>query len=169
MSDDHTDAPLSKSARKRAAEAAQVLGRRLTQLKPDQLTAMDLPGDLAAAIADYQRFTSHGAQRRQLQFIGRLMRDADIDAISSAVDALEGQSASARAQFAQTERWREALLAEQDAMTQFIAQYPDVDRQMLRQLVKKVRSANTEQQRKSQARTLFRYLAEVIDGEGNSE
>ncbi len=163
MSDDHTEAPLSKSARKREADAAQALGRRLTQLKPEQLAAADLPTQLAAAIADYQRFNSHGAQRRQLQFIGRLMRDADTEAISDYLDTLDGQSAAARAQFAQTERWREALLTDPDATTRFIAEHPEVDRQALRQLVKKAQSAATAEKRKTQARALFRYIAEFVE------
>lgn len=163
MSDDHTEAPLSKTARKREADAAQALGRRLTQLKPEQLAAANLPDELATAVADYQRFASHGAQRRQLQFIGRLMRGADVDAITDYLDTLDGQSAAARAQFAQTERWREALLGDPDAMTRFIAEHPDVDRQKLRQLVKRAQTAPTEEKRKTQARALFRYIAEFID------
>ena len=163
MSDEAPQELPSRTARKREAEAAQALGRRLTQLKTDQLAAAPLSPELHAAITDYQRFPSHGAQRRQLQFIGRLMRDADVDAISAYLDALDGQSAAARAQFTHTERWREALLNEPDALTRFIGDHPSVDRQKLRQLVKKAQSAQSEDERKIHARALFRYLVDFVD------
>ncbi len=163
MSDEAPHELRSRTARKREAEAAQALGRRLTQLKPEQLAAAPLGNELHTAIADYQRFPSHGAQRRQLQFIGRLMRDADVDAITTYLDTLEGQSAAARAQFAHTERWREQLLHEPDALTRFIAEHPDVDRQKLRQLIKKAQSAQTEAARKIEARALFRYIVDFVD------
>jgi ribosome-associated protein len=80
---DAADGAVSKSARKREAEQLQALGRALTELKAADLDALAeqhpraLPEKLRQAIADYQRFPSHGARRRQLQFIGRLMRDID--------------------------------------------------------------------------------------------
>lgn len=153
--------PQSKTARKREASHAQDLGKKLAALKQEQLEQFDLPDKLSSAIADYQRFPSRGAQRRQLQFIGRLMRDLDLAAIENRLADLEGQSAAARYQFAQLEQWRDRLIEETDALTSFIEAYPQVDRQQLRQLVKKVRAAADEEQRKGPARQLFRFIRDT--------
>lgn len=158
--DDFTE-PQSKTSRKRQATHAQDLGKKLAALKHEQLEQFDLPDKLSSAIADYQRFASHGAQRRQLQFIGRLMRDLDLAAIENQLADLEGQSAAARYQFAQLEQWRDRLIDEPDALTGFIQAYPEVDRQQLRQLVKKVRTMADDEQRKRFARQLFRFIRDT--------
>ncbi len=170
MSDDHDlnhnfdDAePVSKTARKREAERLQDIGRRLGQLSAEQLSGIDLPAELADAIDDYRRFPSHGAKRRQLQYIGKLMRDLDSDVIEAQLKDLDGESAQARYRFSQTERWREQLINDPDSLTQLIDAYPDVDRQRLRQLQSKARSANSEAQQKTHARALFRFLREIIE------
>ena len=155
------DEPPSKTARKREATHAQDLGRKLATLKHELLEQFDLPEKLSSAIADYQRFPSRGAQRRQLQFIGRLMRDLDLAAIEAQLAGLEGQSAAARYQFAQLEQWRDRLISEPDALTGFIEAYPQVDRQQLRQLIKKVRATADDQQRKGLARQLFRFIRDT--------
>ena len=156
LGDDH----ISKSARKREAEALQALGLRLTKLKSQQLEALNLADDLLKSINDYNRFPSREAKRRQLQYVGKLMRRSDVAAIQSRLDALERTSNVAQYQHAQSESWRERLIADPTALSAYIDEYPFVDRQKLRQLVKKTQSAQTEQQRKISARALFRYLHE---------
>ncbi|XOV84277.1 MAG: ribosome biogenesis factor YjgA [bacterium] len=157
---------LSKTARKREAQRMLELGRRLGQLNAEQFAWLNLPAQLAHAIEEYQRFSSHGAKKRQLQFVGKLMRKADTAAIEAQLADLDGQSAEARYQFNQLEHWREALLAEPDSLTAFIATYPQVDRQQLRQLVKKVQSARNEPDQKAASRRLFRFLRETSETSG---
>jgi ribosome-associated protein len=87
----------SKSQRKRAAHAAQKLGEQLTQLREQELAALPLSDELRAALAEARRLTSRGALARQHQYIGKLMRGADVAAIEGALAALrDGQSARAR-------------------------------------------------------------------------
>jgi ribosome-associated protein len=162
------EATPSKTARKREAERLQDIGRRLGALSADALSQLNLPDALQAALADYQRFPSHGAKRRQLQFIGKLMRDLDTSVIEAQLAALDGESAQARHQFKQVEQWRERLLNEPDAVTEFIAAYPSVDRQQLRQQLKKLAACQDEQQHKTQSRQLFRFLREVVDSPDDS-
>ena len=157
--------PTSKTARKAEATRLQQLGRQLTQLTDDQLRLFPLPDGLYAAIRDYQRFPSHGAQRRQLQYIGRLMREIDTATIEAKLAALDNQSAGARFEFHQLEQWRERLLAEPNATTEFINTYPHVDRQQLRQLIKRVHAATDETQQKGHARGLFRFIKQVTEQE----
>ena len=163
MSQEHSDQqPLSKTARKREAERLQDIGRRLGDLSAEQLANLELPADLRAALEDYQRFPSHGAKRRQLQFIGKLMRGLDTEEIEAQLATLAGDSAQARYQFNQLEVWRDRLLTEPEALTQFITTYPGVDRQQLRQLLTKAASARNELQRKTIAKQLFRFLRETV-------
>lgn len=152
---------LSKTARKREAERLQQLGARLIELSPQQLGSITLSDDLAAAIADYQRFRSHGAKRRQLQYIGRLMRSEDVDAITAALERIDGDSARARFEHHLTERWRERLLSEDHALTEFLDDHPTTDRQALRTLI---RSARTHPDDRTHTRALFRFLKQSITG-----
>jgi ribosome-associated protein len=158
------DSPVpSKTVRKREAEYLQNMGRRLSELSAEQLDGLDLPKNLLDALTDYQRFPSRGAKRRQLQFIGKIMRDIDADYIESRLADFEGDSAQARYLFNQLEQWRDELVSDPDALTRFIEAYPIVDRQHLRQLINKVTSAKNDGQRKPHARQLFRFLRETVN------
>ena len=77
----------SKSARKRAAHAAQKLGERLVRMRPQDLVDLPLPEELRAAITEARRLTSRGALARQHQYIGKLMREIDIVALEAALTA----------------------------------------------------------------------------------
>jgi ribosome-associated protein len=91
------------------------------------------------------------------------MRKVDTSAIEAHLADLDGKSAEAQYQFNQLEQWREVLLAEPASLTDFIATYPQVDRQQLRQLVKKVHSARNEPEQKAASRRLFRFLRETSE------
>lgn len=159
---DDTEGPVSKSERKRQAHRLQSLGRALTELKPSDLDELDLPEKLRSALADYQRFPSHEARRRQLQFIGRLMRDVDPEPLQTALDTLRGQSAAAQYEFHQAESWRERLLQEPQALTEFLEAYPGSDGQQLRHRIQQVQKAKSEEQRKTAYRTLFRFVKDCV-------
>jgi ribosome-associated protein len=95
--DEFAERPPSKSSRKRAALALQKLGDRLVRMRPDETAALPLDESLRDAIDEARRLTRHGAIARQSQFIGKLMRDADVDAIEAALAAQsEAQNTRAR-------------------------------------------------------------------------
>jgi ribosome-associated protein len=158
MLEDEDAEVTSKSARKREAERLQALGRRLSELKPAQLEAFGLPENLLSAIYDHQRFPSREAKRRQLQFVGKLMRSVDVQAIETMLETFDGQSQTAQYVQTQCELWRDRLLNEPDALSEYISRHSDIDRQQLRHLVRRTQSAQDEPQRKSAARMLFRFL-----------
>ncbi|MDR2000006.1 MAG: DUF615 domain-containing protein, partial [Zoogloeaceae bacterium] len=87
----------SKSQLKRDMAALQTLGERLIELSKEQLTKIDMPEELREATRDAQRFTKHEARRRQLQYIGKLMRNIDPAPIQAAIDEIDGVSAIANA------------------------------------------------------------------------
>ena len=159
------DEPASKTARKREADRLQQMGRRIGELNMEQIEGLALPGELHKAIIDYRRFPSHGAKKRQLQFVGKLMRKLDIAAIEAHLADLDGESAKARYRFNQLEQWRDELIDDSDAVTRFISEYPAVDRQHLRQMIKKINAAKDPSQHKSHAKALFRFLRETVEAQ----
>ena len=169
---DHTtDEPLSKTAAKRAATELQMLGQRLAELNDDRLAGFELPAALHTALVDYRRFPTREAKRRQLQFIGKLMRKIDVDAIRERFADLDGQSAAARYRFHQVEQWRDRFLGSAEhppedrnkVLNAYLETHPGADRQRLRHLLKRADAAVDPAARKAASRSLFRYLKETDD------
>ncbi|MBU6950001.1 MULTISPECIES: ribosome biogenesis factor YjgA [unclassified Hahella] len=161
---DEEDLPPSKSSRKRAMEALQQLGKRLTELKADQLSQLSLTDRLLDAIHTYNKIGSHEAKRRQLQFIGKLMRDVDEEELRSFLDKFDQGSVQQAAEHHRLERWRESLISEGDqAVTEFMNQYPNTEAQHLRQLIRAAQKDITENKNRGAAKKLYRYLKEVVD------
>ncbi len=152
-----TDSP-SRTQRKRQALDLQKIGEQLLALDDGDLAQVPVPQELSDAIATWKRIRSHEARRRQSQFIGKLMRRIDLEPVEAALARLDGQSAEARYAFHQLERWRDRLAAEPAALTEYLDEHPQADRQALRHQLKKVAGARDEQQRKVEARALFRLL-----------
>jgi len=155
------DLPPSKSQRKRDVEALQNLGRDLTELSRDRLKKMDLPEQLLAALLEYQRITSHGAMRRQMQYIGKIMREVEVEPILEQLAEIRGESDIAKARFHEVERWRTRLLEHDDALTEWLTRHPDSDAQQLRQLIRNARKEAELGKPPKSSRELFRLLRDV--------
>lgn len=155
----------SRSARKREAEGLQQLGETLTTLTAAQLHGVPISAALREAIHSFSRIDSHGARRRQLQLIGKLMRQEDADEIRAALARFDQTSAVAIAAHHQAERWRERLLLEGNtALTEFLAQQPAIDRQRLRQLIRAAQQEQSAGAPARHARELFRLIRDAIGG-----
>jgi ribosome-associated protein len=150
------DAEPSKSARKREAQRVKALGTRLAELTDAQRRALTLPDALETAIDAYRRITAHEAKRRQAQYIGRLMRGIDVTAIEQALADIAQRSGQARHAHHALEQWREQLLADDAAASEYLSCYPATDRPRLRTLVRAAR-ADVDGTRGAQ-RALFRFL-----------
>lgn len=154
---------LSKSQKKRDADALQVLGKQLSELDESVLDTLPLTEGLRRALQDAKRMKSHGAIRRQTQLIGKLMRSADHVAIATAFSALQAEGAAQTAQFHIAELWRDKLLEGGSvALSEFINTFQPEDIQYLRQLIKKACSATAEVQQKAAYRALFRYIRPYV-------
>src|SRR5262245_34355251 len=151
------DEPPSRSARKRAAEDLQALGARLAKLTDGDRRRLPIDAELASALDDYRAITTNGAKRRQLQYIGRLMREAEIESIEAALADLEGRSAASRFQQHDLERWRATLIETNDALTDYVARFPRTEVRRLRALIKDARADPGPVQVRA-FRELFRYL-----------
>ena len=156
------DAPTSKTRKKKDMLALQDLGVELVELNEEQLASMQLPESLFDAVQEARRLTKHEARRRQMQYIGRLMRDIDAAPIRDRLDAWTGQGREHTAQLHSLERWREELLAGDPALARFLSQYPGADSQKLRTLIRNARREQKETLPPRSYRELFRALREII-------
>ena len=104
------DLPPSRSEKKRQSIALQNMGEELTRLGPQEVKNLDLPADLKEALQLYARIGDHEGRRRQMQFIGRVMREIDPAPIRAMLDARREVSAAATAALHQAEQWRDRLL-----------------------------------------------------------
>jgi len=161
---DLTDAtaPKSKSQLKREMTALQDVGRALVQLSRHQLSKIAMDDNLRTAILHAQTITSRSAQRRQLQYIGRLMREVDVEPLQKALASLENQNQEITAAHHRLEKWRDRLIAEGDAaLTEFCNSYPTADSQHLRQLIRKAQQEQKTEKPPLAARLIFRYIREL--------
>lgn len=150
----------SKSERKREVIALQALAIKLADLPVGELAQLPIPDALDRALIEYRRMRSHGAVLRQAQFLGKVMRKVDSEAIVEAYDKLQLKQ---KAQQQKSEQWRAQLMEEgKVALTEFINAFPDVDRQKLRQLIKEAVDERDNNKHPGAQKNLFRYLNQYV-------
>lgn len=156
----------SKSQVKREMTALQKLGEQLAGLTEDQIRRIELPEELREALLFAKTTRKHEALRRQMQYIGTLMRGIDPEPVERAIDtALHGHRVQQRV-FQQAEEWRDELLKGNDAiLEELIDRFPAADHQHLRQLTLNARKEILLDKPPKSSRTLFRYLRELLDEE----
>lgn len=150
--------PISKTKRKKEMLELQELGVALVELPESQLVTMDIAEKLREAALAAKRITSHEGKRRQLQYIGRLMRGVDPEPIRAQLDALTGGSAQEAARHRRLEALREKLLANDEALTDYVADHPGAEAQELRTLIRNARREQKEGRPPRAFRELFRVL-----------
>lgn len=157
-SHDSADERPSKSQRKRDMSALQRLGESLLRLPAAALERIDIPDELRQAIAEAARIRSHEARRRQLQYIGRLMRQLDPEPLRAAIDHASGESKQAVALMHRCERLRDRLLDDDAALTEVLTMLPHADVQPLRATIRAARREREAGRPPRHSRQLFRWL-----------
>jgi ribosome-associated protein len=164
---EHEDRP-SKTRRKRDMEALQELGSELLNFSDEVLLQMDLPETLRDAVQAARKIRSHGARKRQLQYIGKLMRDIDPAPVRAAIEAQEHRQDTGTRAFHLLEELRDALVLQGDpALATVLEHFPLADRQHLRKLTRQARREHEEHQPPKASRQLFRYLRELQEAGQN--
>lgn len=150
---------ISKTRRKRQMTELQDIGAALVKLSPDQLARMDLPESLRDAVLACKRITKHEARRRQMQYIGRLMRDVDAAPIAEQLAAIEAPNRKQTALLHLAEKWRDEMLRDAEAAVRFAREFPAADEKKLRALA----TSAAEERRGARAPKHFRELFHAIN------
>jgi ribosome-associated protein len=156
MSDENL---ISKTRRKKQMKDLQDIGVALTRLPADQLAALELPDDLRQAVVECRKMTKHEAIRRQLQYIGRVMREVDAGPIAAQLEAMHAPTGRQTALFHRAERWRADLLADPAAVARFTLEFPEADPNRLRDLAQ----AALEERRAERPPRRYRELFQAIN------
>ena len=160
--DHEEDDFISKTRRKKDATALQVLGKELVQLSHEQLKRIEMPESLREAVLECKRFNKHEAIRRQMQYIGKIMRDMDAEPIAAQLAALKAPSARDNAIFHLAEKWRLDLIADPDALPLFAKSFPAADVPQLRTLIEQTRAERAKGGGVKRFRELFHAVNAAI-------
>jgi|SRR5690348_6312306 len=155
----------SRSARRREALDVLALAKQLVELPPSRIARLELPDDVSGEIGNVRKISSHIARKRQLAYLAKLMRRHDEEVFAPARAALANERAAGAREAAaahQLEALRERLLAEGDAaLSELIAEHPDLDRQHLRTLIRQARLEREGNKPLHAYRELFRVLRQL--------
>jgi len=164
MSDDQFDHELekSRSQQKREAEAVQDLGERLLTLNDKQLKKLQLDENLLEAVLLAKEIKAYGGKKRQLQYIGKLMRSLDVSTIDQYFEQVDNQHNLQNAKFRALENWRDKLVEQGVSVVSELEQeFPGLDSQKLRQLVRNATNKKNEKLALKSKRAIFQYLKEL--------
>lgn len=154
---------ISKTKRKQQMHELQDMGEELVELSKDALNKIPMSEDLLEAIREYKRLNSHEARRRQMQFIGKIMRKEDTAPIREKLEQLRGSSTAATALLHRIERYRTEMIAKDEAITRFLSDFPHAPVQELRTLVRNTRKEAEQAKPPKSFRELFQLIKSVLE------
>ena len=157
---------VSKSQLKRESHAIQDLGKRLVALPADHLARIPLDEPVLEAIALAHRIQNkRSALKRHYQFLGKLLRARDTDAIQAALSEIDNESQQSIQKHHRAERWRDRIIEQgSEAIEAFVAEEAKANRQKLRQLWRNHQHANSDAKRSQHSRLLYREILQSLDG-----
>ena len=156
------DERISRTQKKKEARALQKLGEELVTLSPERLADIEMPDELRKTVVEAAKIKSHGARCRQLQRIGKLMREIDPEPIQNALENIKLGDHQKNLAFKKIEKWRDDLKQGNLALIEKILnQCPGADRQRLTQLARNAHNEYEVRKGVKSSRTLFRYLKQV--------
>ena len=165
---DQADTEISKSQRKRDADSIRALGERLSDLGASELATIPLPDDVLAAIHELSRIKANGARKRQLGFLAKRLRNAEIQPIEDALEKIRQTARANTLNLHLIEHWRDRLLGDaqdespKQALTSFLDEYKGADRQQFRHLQAQALKERTAKRPPAAARQLFKLIRDVL-------
>lgn len=163
------DLPPSKTKLKAEADAQQALGVRLSELPKDKLLKLNLPEELFTAVLETKKITANGAIRRHRQYLGRLMREIDTAPITEQLARWDGKHTAENAYFHGLERWRDRLINDTNALSEFIALHPGTDSQQLRTLIRNAQKEHAANKPPKSSREIFKLLREITSTDSGND
>ena len=153
---------ISKTRRKRQMADLQRLGAELVDLSAEQLARVEMPELLRDAVVACRTVTKHEARRRQMQYIGRIMRSIDSGPIAEALEGLQSPSKKQTALFHVAEKWRDELLDDPQAIVRFEREFPHADAHRVRVLIEAVRGERAAKRAPKHFRELFHAINAAV-------
>lgn len=155
---------ISRSEIKRELKALQDLAKELVELNDKQLARLPLNDVVMAAVIESRRIHQHIARKRHLKYVAKQLRELDEEALRHGMDVLKDQDKVANARFHHMEKWRDRLIEEGDeAFKAFLDEYPQAERQQIRQLIRNAQKERLGNQAPKSARALFKLIRELIE------
>lgn len=151
----------SKTKQKEVMHELRDLGAELVELSVGQLKRINLPENIYDTVRECQKITAHGARRRQIQYLGKLMRSVDDEPIRAGLALLRGESSAETARLHRLERLRVRLLEDEAVLTEIAAQWPGVDLQHLRTLRRNALKEKENNKPPKNFRAIFQILQEL--------
>lgn len=157
---------ISKTRRKKQMHDLQAVGAALVRLPPEQLAKVELPERLREAIEAARTITKHEALRRQMQYIGKLMRQVDPEPLAARLEAFHAPARGETARFHRAEKWRTAILESDDGLARFLAEFPRADGERLRRLAGLAREERAAERTPKHFRELFQAVSAQFEAAG---
>jgi len=158
----------SKTKQKQAMHELRDLGAELVELSVGQLKRINLPENIYEAVRDCQKITAHGARRRQIQYLGKLMRTTDEEPIRAGLALIRGESSAETARLHRLERFRARFIEDEAFLTEIAAVWPQIDLQHMRQLRRNTLKEQEAGKPPKSFRAIFQVLQE-LDKEGTPD
>ena len=161
---DEAENSISKSQKKRNMLALQSVGGELVLLSTEVIAKLDLPDELRVAVLDAKRIpgSKHGGNKRQMQYIGRLMREVDPAPILIQLQALKAPNQKQTAQHHLAERWRERMLADATSIAAFVREFPEAEQTTLKKYLADAKDDHSKQRPPKNFRLLYQTLHKHI-------
>ena len=153
----------NKSLLKREAKSLQSLASQLGEMEESVWSSFGFSSSLCNELSELKRIKQFGAKKRQMKRVAKLLRDADLDQVNLYLDGEQFSHAASNLRFHQVEQWRDRLVEEEGALTEFMSQYPGADIQHLRQLVRNAKRELENNLAPKSARIIFKYIRDIID------
>lgn len=158
----------SKTKKKEAMHELQDLGAELVELSVGQLKKINLPENIYEAVRECQKITAHGARRRQIMYLGKLMRSTDDEPIRAGLALIRGESSAETARLHRLERFRTRLLEDEAFLAEIAAVWPQIDQQHMRQLRRNALKELEAHKPPKNFRAIFQILQE-LDQQGATD
>jgi ribosome-associated protein len=160
---------ISKTRRKKQMHDLQDIGAALVKLSPERLARIDMPPALREAVTAARQITKHEARRRQMQYIGKLMRGLDAAPIAARIAEFEAPSKQQSALFHVAERWRQELVDDPTGLERFLEEFPGADEKRLRELTEAARADRRAGRGLRTFRELFHEVNALVQERGRKE
>lgn len=162
MLDLNKETGISKTKLKKDSKNIQELGNKISKLSINKIELFKFSPNIFDAIINLKKIKSNSAKKRQIQYLGKLLREIDL---SNAFLTMENLKVSSQREVKRNhiaEKWRDELLKKNDSITKFINQYPDIDKQSLRQTIVNAQKENLNNSQPKYSRQLYKIIKDII-------